>query len=280
MSVTPRLRMFAGPNGSGKSTIINGLIERFPDIFGKMIFLNADNLEKDLTVKQFLDLNDYDKRIVSTDILKILKKINNISLGSDVTTNGNQIDITTSKIDSYLAANILEYIREQFLLFKINFIFETVMSHESKVEFLKRAQQLGYKTYLYFITTEDPTINVNRVQYREAQGGHSVPINKIIDRYERSMNLLIDAIENANRAFLFDNSTQSLNEYDNSSYVCEIATGDLIINRDLQKCVFKKNNCFRPNIKRLNLKKRKLNVRYKLPIWLGKYILNKVEESD
>ena len=154
------------------------------------------------------------------------------------------------------------------------------MSHESKVEFLKRAQQLGYKTYLYFITTEDPTINVNRVQYREAQGGHSVPINKIIDRYERSMNLLIDAIENANRAFLFDNSTQSLNEYDNSSYVCEIATGDLIINRDLQKCVFKKNNCFRPNIKRLNLKKRKLNVRYKLPIWLGKYILNKVEESD
>ena len=75
MSVTPRLRMFAGPNGSGKSTIINGLIERFPDIFGKMIFLNADNLEKDLTVKQFLDLNDYDKRIVSTDLLKFLKKI-------------------------------------------------------------------------------------------------------------------------------------------------------------------------------------------------------------
>ena len=47
MSVTPRLRMFAGPNGSGKSTIINGLIERFPDIFGKMIFLlNNFNLLK------------------------------------------------------------------------------------------------------------------------------------------------------------------------------------------------------------------------------------------
>lgn len=39
----PRVRMFAGPNGSGKSTVIKGLDDRL-----SKLFLNADNLEKDL----------------------------------------------------------------------------------------------------------------------------------------------------------------------------------------------------------------------------------------
>lgn len=40
---TPQIRMFAGPNGSGKSTMINGLDSRL-----SKLFLNADNLERDL----------------------------------------------------------------------------------------------------------------------------------------------------------------------------------------------------------------------------------------
>ncbi len=35
--------MFAGPNGSGKSTMIGGLDSRL-----SKLFLNADNLERDL----------------------------------------------------------------------------------------------------------------------------------------------------------------------------------------------------------------------------------------
>ncbi len=55
---TPRIRMFAGPNGSGKSTMINGL-----DSHLSKLFLNADNLERDLKATPILDLSQFDIRI-------------------------------------------------------------------------------------------------------------------------------------------------------------------------------------------------------------------------
>ena len=38
-------------------------------------------------------------------------------------------------------------------------------------------------------------------------GGHSVPEDKILSRYERSLDLLMEAIQFTNRAYIFDNST-------------------------------------------------------------------------
>lgn len=52
---TPRVRMFAGPNGSGKSTMIGGLDSRL-----SKLFLNADNLERDLKENPILDLTQFD----------------------------------------------------------------------------------------------------------------------------------------------------------------------------------------------------------------------------
>lgn len=37
-------------------------------------------------------------------------------------------------------------------------------------------------------------------------GGHSVPEDKIISRYRRSLDLLVDAVKSSNRAYIFDNS--------------------------------------------------------------------------
>lgn len=50
----PRLRMFAGPNGSGKSTIKNVVP---PALLG--VFLNPDEIEKDIAQFGFLDVRDY-----------------------------------------------------------------------------------------------------------------------------------------------------------------------------------------------------------------------------
>jgi predicted ABC-type ATPase len=108
--------------------------------------------------------------------------------------------------NSYHASAICNYIRDQLLLSRQSFSFETVMSHESKIHFLRDAQKMGYRTYLYFVATETPDINVVRVQERVEKGGHPVPEDKIRSRYERSINLLYDAIGFANRAYIFDNS--------------------------------------------------------------------------
>ena len=44
---------------------------------------------------------------------------------------------------------------------------------------------------------------------RVQDGGHDVPADKIISRYERSLALLPEAVRLSDRAYLFDNSGQA-----------------------------------------------------------------------
>jgi predicted ABC-type ATPase len=96
------------------------------------------------------------------------------------------------------------------------------MSSEDKVQFLKKAQDTGYRTYLYFVTTQDPAINISRVKNRVKLGGHSVPEEKITSRYYRSMKLLSKAIKYTDRAYIFDNSNHTkswIAQIDNTSEI-------------------------------------------------------------
>jgi len=69
---------------------------------------------------------------------------------------------------------------------------------------------------------------VARVKSRVHMGGHDVPVDKIVSRYARSLNLLRDAVRHTNRAYLFDNSRQGGEHL----FVAEITEG-----RDLElKC--------------------------------------------
>lgn len=51
------------------------------------------------------------------------------------------------------------------------------------IYFMREARERGYRTYLYFVSTEDADINVNRVAIRIREGGHPVPPEKIRDRH-------------------------------------------------------------------------------------------------
>ena len=62
------------------------------------------------------------------------------------------------------------------------------------------------KTYLYFVCTDDPEINIDRVANRVEKGGHNVPSEKIISRYHNTLQNLLPAIKLVHRAFLLDNS--------------------------------------------------------------------------
>lgn len=65
--------------------------------------------------------------------------------------------------------------------------FETVLSVPDKLAFIARAKSRGYFVRVFFIGTADPRINAARVAGRVMSGGHTVPIEKIISRYTRSM---------------------------------------------------------------------------------------------
>ncbi|NOU31790.1 MAG: AAA family ATPase [Polyangiaceae bacterium] len=96
--------------------------------------------------------------------------------------------------------------RETLLAQGRGIAFETVMSALDKIDFMRRAKDLGYFVRLFFIGTADPRINAARVAGRVMDGGHTVPIEKIISRYSRSMANLSAAISIADRVYLFDNS--------------------------------------------------------------------------
>lgn len=104
------------------------------------------------------------------------------------------------------AQTIADQMRDQSLAAGRDFAFETVMSHRSKIELLQRARDLGYDIVLYFVGLEDPRLNVARVRQRVAAGGHAVPEDRIVARYERTMALLPEAYALATEAAIFDNS--------------------------------------------------------------------------
>ena len=85
------------------------------------------------------------------------------------------------------------------------------MSHPSKVVFLQKAKEKGFKTYLYFICTQDPEINKLRVFNRVNKGGHDVDEEKIVNRYYRSLDLLFQAFDSADRGFIIDSTFQRKN---------------------------------------------------------------------
>ena len=100
--------------------------------------------------------------------------------------------------------------REELLTAKRGIAFETVLSTPSKLDFLERAKSAGYFVRVFFIGTSDPRINAARVAGRVMEGGHTVPIEKIVSRYARSMANLAVAIRTADRAYVYDNSVDGV----------------------------------------------------------------------
>ena len=91
--------------------------------------------------------------------------------------------------------------------------FETVFSTEQMPEFLKNAKRQGYKISLHFVATETPEINIRRVAQRVKQGGHDVPREKIISRYEKTMKILPLLIEFVDEAIIYDNSKDKIRAF-------------------------------------------------------------------
>lgn len=203
----PRLRMFAGPNGSGKSTIKDMLP---PEWLG--VYVNADEMEKAIRSDGYLNLLDFGVPADAGELQAFLQASTLLATAGllpqaqQLTMGDGQVVFGAVAVNSYWASVLADFIRHKLLAAKVSFTFETVMSSPDKVEFLRKAQQAGYRTYLYFVATQDPEINVARVQYRVETGGHPVAEDKIRSRYVRSLELLPQAVSYANRAYIFDNS--------------------------------------------------------------------------
>lgn len=234
--------MFAGPNGSGKSTIKSVLK---PNLLG--YYINPDEIEAEIKKYDFLDFSQYGIETDKKEVLsffqesKLLEKADLVEEAEYLRFNENRLDFYEVSVNSYFASVASDFIRQKLLLSHQSFTFETVMSSPDKIIFLSKAKEFGYRTYLYFVATESPLINISRVKYRFKTGGHDVPKDKVESRYYRSLDLLSEAIKCTNRTYLFDNSGIEF------QWVAEITEGEKIeIKSDNQ------------------------------PLWLKKYVLDKL----
>jgi predicted ABC-type ATPase len=159
-----RAIIVAGPNGSGKSTLIRQL--RADPAFGfPDRYINADDIASELA-----------SRLVGAS-----------QQGRE-------------RAAFHRARDLRREFREQ----GVSHAFETVLSHPSTLLDMRRLRDAGFLVTLVFVTTSNPAINIGRVAARVRAGGHDVPRDKIVDRYERAMGFLPHAVEEADRAFVFD----------------------------------------------------------------------------
>ncbi len=207
------MRVFAGPNGSGKSTIFEYIAKRYES--GK--FINADYIAAALRRDGRFSLAGFGLSATEDDVRAALQSSSwgweesgNAEIASMIVEPGPEIRVKTGRPD-HSAAIVADIARQLMMKEGRHFSVETVMSHPSKLELIWEARRLGYTCYLYYICTDSPAINVERVRTRVSLGGHDVPAANIAARYHRSLLLLRPAINLSYRAFLFDNSERVSN---------------------------------------------------------------------
>lgn len=208
--MTPRFRMIAGPNGSGKTTLCGRLAADYSVNFYTMV--NADRMfaeasaTRNLQMPVPIDANAFARHLAASsyppEVLAPFRD-GRIALDDDCFRFRNARTVTT-----YTVSLLANFAQEALIEAGQSFSQETVFSHPSKIDALRRARERGYRTYLYFVATETPAINAFRVQSRVRKGGHLVPADKVASRYERSLRQIAPALPFLSRAYFWDNSGQ------------------------------------------------------------------------
>ncbi len=180
---SPIVIAFVGPNGSGKSSIVR-----------QLGFVNAHPGDRRYRghIATIDNTNEIIVPLVNAD--EIAKRIGkrNPEWSKD----------QCNKAAFYEAQET----RQIFSDARIDFAFETVGSHPSKVEFLENLKARGYMVWVLFVSTESPEINIKRVHQRYLAGGHDVPEFKIVSRYRKTMRLLPSYFNVADHMVVYDNS--------------------------------------------------------------------------
>ena len=112
--------------------------------------------------------------------------------------------------ENYLKAfELAQTKREALLNQKQDIILETVFSTQEKIDFIKKLKDAGYHVTLFFTSTDTPYINAMYLTQRVLNGGHDVPIAKLINRRERGFTNIKRATNIIDCLIYLDNSVPS-----------------------------------------------------------------------
>lgn len=90
-----------------------------------------------------------------------------------------------------------------------SFGFESTYSGNSRPRIVGRAVERGYATFVVFVGTDDPEVNIERVKARVAtRTGHFVPEPEIRRRWDAAQKNLIRTAHQFDRILIIDSSEQ------------------------------------------------------------------------
>jgi predicted ABC-type ATPase len=168
-----RLVMLAGPNGSGKTTCALG--HPIQALITNVRFLNPDH--ETLNRLRKLGYEGFHDAPLSVQLAQFIASANDVSSWlSEAVTRGEQVGI------------------------------ETVLSTDKYLDLVDQVRSAGGDFELLFIAVNSPELACERVSIRAAKKGHSVPPDKIHDRWYKSIQNLPKFAALAKAFWVFDNS--------------------------------------------------------------------------
>lgn len=101
----------------------------------------------------------------------------------------------------------VEFIHE-CILEKQTFHQETTLAGRSIIKTIKDAKKNDFKVNLHYVGLDSYSKAIGRVRNRVLNDGHDVPINDIISRYNKSLELLPKVMILCDNIYIYDNSDQ------------------------------------------------------------------------
>ena len=94
---------------------------------------------------------------------------------------------------------------------KVNFAFETTLSGHAYLRFLKKWKAEGYFIRIIYLRIKSPELSLDRIATRVTQGGHDVPREAVLRRFDRSWNNFLNVYrEVADDWRIYENSGNAI----------------------------------------------------------------------
>lgn len=100
---------------------------------------------------------------------------------------------------------LLERAIDQHLVFA----FETTLGGQTMTELLERAAGEGRAVHVWFAGLENVELHIERVRQRVARGGHDIPREKIVERYDGGRKNLVRLLPQLASVRVYDNSVEA-----------------------------------------------------------------------
>ena len=108
---------------------------------------------------------------------------------------------------SLYAAQVCDSLLDEQIASGRSVVVETVLSSDKFKTRVLAARQAGFQVVLIYVSVKLADLNIGRVANRFTLGGHPVPVERIIARRARSHEMFVWFAKQADRVFVFDNST-------------------------------------------------------------------------